>query len=396
MRVLFHLSAIAMRTVAGPGSDSALHALADRHGDRSAKLLNALKFANAQAWKAIEVALAGTSWWERAKRQVASGEQHAFRHQMQSFLDAAPIPDCGPGLRKQCLADLKRARKAGLLPGEDLLDALEVGWNAKAMARFETPRAVLDAEFDGIRNTATELKGQGFEALAQVVELRPPGGQPLLVVAVQYFFRKQIQSDPTLSAEWTFHEIEKLSERQEAGFAGLHLAFAGLGERLEGMLDTALEIIEDTHDIVSAMQAEMTTTKRQMAEVYAAVMKLVDRQATPAAPSEATIFEMRDLVEQCGTLPVAEKRQCKALFRAVGQMKKAVKSYDGKRNLRKGVLPSLLFGATPPLPPAPPREEDLPLAEEVDEKPKPIAPGMVKTLFGPMPVPKIRRKKDEN
>jgi hypothetical protein len=396
MRVLLHLSAIALRTVAGPGSDSALHAFADRHGDRSAKLLNTLKVANAQAWKAIEVALAGSSWWDRAKRQVASGEQHAFRVQMQAFLDTAPLADCGPAVRKQCLAELKRARKAGLLPGEQLPNPAEVGESAKAMARFQDPRAVLDAEFECVRRTATELKSNGYEALSQVVELRPPGGQPLLVVAVQYFFRKEIQADATLSAEWQFQEMEKLTERQEAGFAGLHLALAEQGSRLEGMLDTALDLLEDTHaaaretrDNVAALRDEMATDRRQMAEMYAAVMKLLERQpaAATADPSETTIVEMRDLVEQCGTLPVAEKRQHKALFRAVGQMKKTVATFDGKRKLRKGVMPSALFG-TPQLPPPPPAE-DLPFAEEVDEKP---AAGMVNTIFGQMPKPKIRKK----
>ena len=46
MRVLFQLSAIALRQVAGPGSDAAVHALRDRYDDRSTKLLDALKAAN--------------------------------------------------------------------------------------------------------------------------------------------------------------------------------------------------------------------------------------------------------------------------------------------------------------------------------------------------------------
>ena len=52
MRVLFQVSALALRQVLGPGSDAALLAVGNRFNDRSARLLETLKRANAQALKA--------------------------------------------------------------------------------------------------------------------------------------------------------------------------------------------------------------------------------------------------------------------------------------------------------------------------------------------------------
>ncbi|MBN9517721.1 hypothetical protein J0H58_04240, partial [bacterium] len=362
MRVLFQVSALALRQVLGPGSDSALLAVGNRFQDRSVRLLETLKAANAQAWRAIEIALAGSSWWDRCKLAVSSGEQSAFRSQVTAFLQATPcenLPDAGPDFRKRCLAELKAARKARLLPGEDLGDPAALDAEAKSLARFHDPRSVLDAELDAVRRTADELRAGGYCDLGRFVALKPPQGQPLLVVAVQYFFRKDVQANQELAAELQFHEVEKLSQSQEAGFAGLHAALAQQGERLEGLLADALALLEGTHALaeetrdvgravqsdVQALRAEMAQQNEQLQQVYRAMLDLLARQAAPAPhapatpaapvaapaePSEALVAEMRTMVDGCATLPAEEKRRHKALFRAVGRMKAAVRTHDGK------------------------------------------------------------------
>ncbi|QDU23979.1 hypothetical protein [Urbifossiella limnaea] len=381
MRVLFQVSALALRQVLGPGSDSALMAVGSRFQDRSARLLETLKGANAQAWRAIEIALAGASWWDKCKLAVSSGEQAAFRTQVAAFLQATPcddLPDAGPEFRKRCLAELKAARKARLLPGDQLGDPAALDAAAKSLARFDDPKAVLDAELAAVRRTSQELQQAGFAELGRFVALKPPQGQPLLVVAVQYFFRKDVQADTELAAEFQFQEVEKLSQRQEAGFAGLQQAVAAQGARLDQLLADAMTLLEDTHALaaetrdvglavqtdVQALKAEMAQQNEQLRQMYQAMLDLMARQAAPAPvaaaapvtappePSEAVVAEMRTLVDECATMPAEEKRRHKALFRAVGRMKAAVRTHDAKRQMRKGVLPSALFTGSPP-PPAP-------------------------------------------
>lgn len=434
MRVLFQVSALALRQVLGPGSDSALLAVGNRLQDRSARLFETLKQANVQAWQAIEIALAGSSWWDRCKLAVSTGEQAAFRGQVQAFLQATPcddLPDAGPDFRKRCLTELKAARKARLLPGDQLGTPAELAAEAKSLARFHDPRAVLDAELDAVRRTGEELRAGGFDSLGRFVALKPPQGQPLLVVAVQYFFRKDVQADQELSAEFQFHEVEKLSRRQEAGFAGLHAALAQQGERLEGLLADALTLLEGTHALaaetrdvglavqsdVQALRAEMAQQNEQLQQVYRTMLDLLARQAAPAPhapaapvvapaePSEALVAEMRTLVDGCATLPATEKRQHKALFRAVGRMKAAVKAHDGKRQLLKGVLPSALFtdqGPPPPQPPASPKVARPEASGGVFGLPPPaargrdtpFAPGAVESIFGA--IPKSRRNRPQS
>jgi hypothetical protein len=435
MRVLFQVSALALRQVLGPGSDSALMAVGSRFQDRSARLLETLKKANAQAWRAIEISLAGSSWWDKCKLAVSSGEQAAFRTQVTAFLDATPceeLPDAGPDFRKRCLAELKAARKTRLLPGDQLGDPAALDAEAKSLARFGDPKSVLDAELAAVRRTADELRAGGFDNLGRFVALKPPQGQPLLVVAVQYFFRKDVQADQELAAEFQFHEVEKLSQRQEAGFAGLHAALAAQGDRIEGLLADALTLLEGTHalaaetrDVGLAVQSEVQTLRAELAQqseqnqqLYRAVLDLLARQAVPvpvpavaiaavaapsvdpAEPSEAVVAEMRTLVDECAALPPEEKRQHKALFRAVGRMKAAVLTHDEKRQLRKGVLPSALFtspGSSPPPPPASPKAArplapggafaaPTPAAGVPDAS---VAPGAVASIFGA--IPKSRR-----
>lgn len=396
MRVLFQVSALALRQVLGPGSDSALLAVGNRFQDRSARLLETLKKANAQAWRAIELSLAGSSWWDKCKLAVSSGEQAAFRAQVTAFLDATPadnLPDAGPDFRKRCLAELKAARKTRLLPGDQLGDPAALDAEAKSLARFEDPKSVLDAELTAVRRTSDELRAGGFDNLGRFVALKPPQGQPLLVVAVQYFFRKNVQADPELAAEFQFNEIEKLSQGQEAGFAGLHAALAQQGDRLEGLLADALTILEETRDATQAVQAELAALRAEMAQqseqhqqVYRAMMELLARQAAPvpiphavpvtvAAPTpaaevpEALVEDMRALVGDCAAMTDEEKQRHEALFRAADRMEAAVKSHDEKRRLRKGVLPSALFADAAPAPPPP----------------APAAPPAGESLFGGLP-----------
>src|SRR5215207_4488880 len=65
--------------------------LAQRFSDHSLKLAEALGRANDRAWRVVELALAGRSWWDTIKAGLAPGEDRAFRDQVNAFIAANPL-----------------------------------------------------------------------------------------------------------------------------------------------------------------------------------------------------------------------------------------------------------------------------------------------------------------
>src|SRR5262249_61041049 len=119
-----------------------------RHfSDHSQRLLEALRHANERAWRALEVALAGDSLWDRCKLVMASGDEKAFREQVRPFLDTCSLAELQgrDAFRQACLNELRAARKAGLLT-EGTLEPTALARKAGAFARFSDPQQAVDAE----------------------------------------------------------------------------------------------------------------------------------------------------------------------------------------------------------------------------------------------------------
>src|SRR5438552_90935 len=100
MSITQNLCALALKGVVGgacklAGIEAGLGAadgvagfLTQRFVDHSQTLTRALQKANEQAWKAVEVALAGDSFWDKCKLLVfTSADDKAFREQVRPFLD---------------------------------------------------------------------------------------------------------------------------------------------------------------------------------------------------------------------------------------------------------------------------------------------------------------------
>src|SRR5439155_11055189 len=94
MDIAVRLAAVAVRPLAAgaadaaglPGGSAVVDFLAQRFTDHSQRLNRALGQAHDRAWTAIELSLAGTSWWERCRARLAAAEDRAFREQVQAFL----------------------------------------------------------------------------------------------------------------------------------------------------------------------------------------------------------------------------------------------------------------------------------------------------------------------
>src|SRR5688500_9229451 len=159
MKMLVNLASLALKCTTGL-SDSTVNLLADRFSDTSQRMQKALESASERAWRTLEIALAGSSWLDKAKGVMQSREEQVLRGQIQMFLQAhvlAELDQQGPQFRKSCLKELQSARKAKLIPGHDW-PLSEAAAEAERFARYTDPQRVVAAELEEVGSMADQLK----------------------------------------------------------------------------------------------------------------------------------------------------------------------------------------------------------------------------------------------
>jgi hypothetical protein len=195
--------------------------------DHSQRLTRALQNANDRAWRSLEITLAGDNLWDRCMGLLAQREEQAFRQQVQAFLVTTPLAEL-PNQRAEfcqlCLRDLRAARKAGLLTSGTLTPK-ELARHTRAFARFADPQGLLEAEWGAVKGMAQELVQRGYTNLAQLLALRPTQGAPLLVIAVRYFFRREVEADEQLFRGLAWASWTALTATQKTGLDSLTRAF---------------------------------------------------------------------------------------------------------------------------------------------------------------------------
>src|SRR3954454_278866 len=228
MSITHSLCALALKGVVGgacklAGVEAGLVAadgvagfLTQRFVDHSQALTRALQKATEQAWKAVEIALAGDSFWDKCKLVFHSADDKTLREQVRPFLDACPLAELSgkTQFRQDCLRELRAAAKANLL-AVGALDPKALARHAGAFARYSDPQALLDAEVQALEQMGDDLRAAGYANLAAFVALRPQGGPPVLVVAARYFFRRAVEEDQKLFQGLTFAQLESLQDSQE-------------------------------------------------------------------------------------------------------------------------------------------------------------------------------------
>ncbi len=271
MSILQHLASLALQ----PLLDSAAEALglaagsnaaerlvgflSDRFRDHSLKLHQALERAGDRAWQALELALAGDSWWERIKVGLARREDQQLRQQVRAFLDATPLGNLsshGPEFRQQCQRELRAARQQGLL-SHGALDARRLAEQSSDLLRYSDPHARLQAEQRQLEMLAGDLDQAGFPTLAHFLTLPAAGEVPLLLVAVRYFFRREIERDQELFQGLAHVQLEGLSRSQEAGFDALADVLAHQGQTLTRLLDDVHAVVVQTQEAVQDLRSEI-------------------------------------------------------------------------------------------------------------------------------------------
>src|SRR5262245_15363811 len=80
----------ALQAASGPvgeiAAQSILSSLSKQFTEHSQKLTQAFRSANERAWKALELALQGESWWGRVRQRLSAADDRAFSQQVQLYL----------------------------------------------------------------------------------------------------------------------------------------------------------------------------------------------------------------------------------------------------------------------------------------------------------------------
>jgi uracil-DNA glycosylase family 4 len=351
MRISSNLCALALQQLVGgackaaginPGAGAVegIVGFLTRHfTDHSRRLTLALEQTNEQAWRALEIALAGDSLWDRCKLAMASGEEKAFRQQVKPFLDTCPLAELhgkGP-FRQACLRELQTARKAAQLTTGSL-DPASLAREAGAFARFSDPTSLLQAEGQALAQVGDDLRRLGHASLAEFVSLRPQQGEPVLVLAVRYFFRRAVEEDSALFQGLAFAQMEKLQEGQEAAFTGLQQALAEQGARLESLLGELHLAVTETHTAVLDIREEQRRHGQQNQELYGAVMALQDkldlvhREVRPrdslSLRNDSERALVKQLVQRYRDLSEERRRDLPALLNALGKLEVAAGDFQ--------------------------------------------------------------------
>jgi uracil-DNA glycosylase family 4 len=351
MRICTNLYALALRQLIGgacraagvqPGAaavDGVVNFLTRHFSDHSQRLTEALALTNERAWRALEVALAGDSLWDRCKLALARGEEKAFREQVKPFLDACPLAEVQGRItyRQACLRELQAARKAGLLEG-GAVEPAGLARRAGAFARFTDPQGLVAAEVEALGEMGEDLKRAGHDNLAAFVSLRPQQGEPLLVLAARYFFRRAVEQDQALFQGLAFAQMEKLQEGQEAAFAGLQQALAEQGARLEGLLADIQLTVTATHEAVLDVQQEQRRQGAQHRDIYQAVLDLqsrLDLMHTELRPRDSLSIRtdgeralVKQVVARYRQLSDDSRRGLPALLNAIGKLEVAAGDFQ--------------------------------------------------------------------
>ncbi|MFO0825541.1 MAG: hypothetical protein U0792_20875 [Gemmataceae bacterium] len=127
-------------SVVGEGAVAVSRFVADRVNDQSLRVVEALANASEQAWRTLELALAGESLTTALDR----ADDKAFREQVRLFVLSAQIDGRAEADRDfvpRCLAELQAVRSAGALTGN--VDPSKLG----DLTRFADPAGLLATEW---------------------------------------------------------------------------------------------------------------------------------------------------------------------------------------------------------------------------------------------------------
>lgn len=225
--------------------------------DPTQALPKAILTANDQLWRAVELSLAGDQLTGKVRLWLASGRTKGVAVPLQAMANAKT-----PAFRRDCLLELRQARRAGdLTPAFGApLAALSQGF-----APAGTPEALLAAAQRLIADGAREL-GAGYPRLTELLAEPTPDG-PVLVLVFGYFLRQAVGDDPGLREDLNFRLLNQVWQGQAEGIEALQ---QGLMEHREA-IGAELDRLEER------LWQEFTQLRQGQAEQQAMLEEILRR-----------------------------------------------------------------------------------------------------------------------
>jgi TPR repeat protein/serine/threonine protein kinase len=316
--------------------------LMNRFRDSSQDLPNALKRASDRAWRSLEIALAGESWWSRLRDR---GDEKAFRDQVRQFLDASPLPALqDESFRNLCLEQLKLARKRGLVPGDNF-DPQATAECTAQFARFGNGAELVNAEWEAMHRMALRAEQEGLHSLAQLLRLRPAGADaaPLLALSVRFFFRREVATNKELFQGIVYEQVDQLHGTMVHGFNSLADGLRIIDRGLNRLAVDITEILQgigavrnDLLDIRDEMKKQSGTQDSLYMEVIRLGHKLDNLHERQLQPRDSLSIRndheralVRTLVARYRAMPEDQRAKLPALLDAIGRLEMAAGDYAG-------------------------------------------------------------------
>ena len=304
--------------------------------DHSQTLPKALARANDRSWQAVSIALAGDGFLDKIKVFFASADDKGIREQVRLFLQDKNIGFEGTSadFRKQCLAELKEAKKTGLLTAKNL--ANDIPRQAAAFQRYADPKGMMDGAEQVMGQIADDLASD-YRNLAKLLRKRPAIGPPLLVAAYAFFFRREVETNRELARGLFFDGLRKLSASQEKAFAEVNKALTSLGDQFEQVIEQLDRIEGDVLDILAEMQNYRKERREQHEQVLALLKKKGFRKGEVKPEDSLCIRSLveREAVKQhlarFRQLPAEQQKQSPALLYGLGKLQFGSGDFDGAR-----------------------------------------------------------------
>ncbi len=350
MSLVAQLVGFGLRQVIGDYADSSVQIVAaveQRFRDHSRTLPKALDQAHNRAWQALGVALAGDGLLDRVKVFFASGDDKGVREQVQPFLtgNAVSFEGTPADFRRDCLDELKRLRKSGLLSTQGG-SAAEIARQAAGFRRHADPQGLIEESRRAVAGVADAL-AEGYPNLARLLRTPTPAGPPLLAAAFCYFFRREVETDDELAHGLFFDGLRQLSASQGRAFGEVGKALAALGgqfdavfeqlDRVEAAVVETHAVAVETHGAVLDVQAELQRLGGLHLANAGEVRTLLEQVLSHLAQAGMARGEVRPgnscsirgederravkaLLARFRQLPAAEQRRAPALLNGLGKL----------------------------------------------------------------------------
>ena len=313
MKIVQTLICYGLRQVVGDVADKAVDLVAERLTNEGDALPQAVKEANDRAWRALNVALAGDSYWEKFKRYaLGDATQRALRQQIEIVLgELAKANKTQLELvRANCLNDLMRLRRSKEFKS-NILTKDELKHHLAAWQHYTDPKQLIDGAWRAVAEFANEL-ATSYPDLARLLRQRVGEEQPLLTALFSFFLRQEIAKNNELVNAMTFDLVGKLSAAQENAFLEVDQTLAKVGDKID-------EIFEEL-DVIKKQLEGLDAKVAAKLDQLGMRMSMVRPQDSLSIHNQDEREAVRRLLRQFRELPVGQQRQVPALLNNLGKL----------------------------------------------------------------------------